>query len=113
MDLRSYCRLLRRRWLVLLCTFLVVGAALGGAGFLLPSVYTATAQMVFAPNLPPNATMETRHTAELYLAGRMKTYAQVVTTDSVLQPVIDSLGSVSRCPNSSRLWRSRSRRTPR
>jgi capsular exopolysaccharide synthesis family protein len=91
MDLRSYCRMLRRRWVVLLGTFLLVGAALGGAGFLIPSVYTATAQMVFAPNLPADATMETRHTAELYLAGRMKTYAQVVTTDSVLQPVIDNL----------------------
>ena len=91
MDLRSYCRLLRRRLLVLLWTFLLVGAALGGAGFLIPSAYTATVQMVFSPNLPADATVETRQTAELYLSARMKTYAQVVTTDPVLQPVIDNL----------------------
>ena len=35
--------------------------------------------------------METRQDAELYLADRMKTYAQLVTTNQVLQPVIDSL----------------------
>ncbi|KUH68557.1 hypothetical protein AU184_04175 [Mycolicibacterium novocastrense] len=92
MDLRSYCRLLRRRWLVLLGTFFLVAAALGGAGFLLPSTYTATVQMVFTPNLPPDSSMETRQIAGLYLASRMKTYAQVVTTDPVLQPVIDNLG---------------------
>lgn len=92
MDLRSYCRLLQRRRLVLLWTFLLVGAALGAVGFLIPSTYTATVKMVFTPNLPANAGVETRQTAELYLSARIKTYAQVVTTDPVLQPVIDNLG---------------------
>lgn len=91
MDLRSYCRLLLRRRQVLLLTFLLVGATLGGAGFLIPASYTATVQMLFTPNLPANAEVETRQTAQLYLAARMKTYAQVVTTDPVLQPVIDNL----------------------
>lgn len=91
MDLRRYCRMLRQRWPLLLGTFLLVGATLGGAGFLIPSTYTATVQMVFTPNLPADATVETRQTAEMYLAARMKTYAQVVTTDPVLQPVIDNL----------------------
>jgi polysaccharide biosynthesis transport protein len=90
MDLRSYCRVLRRRWLVLLGTFILVVAALGGGSFLLPAAYTATVQMVFTPNLPPDSTVETRQIAELYLAARMKTYAQLVTTDPVLQPVIDN-----------------------
>lgn len=91
MDLRSYCRLLQRRWLVIVCTFLLVGVALVGAGFLIPKAYTATVQMVCSPDLPSDATMETRQLAGVYMAARMETYAQVVTTDAVLQPVIGGL----------------------
>lgn len=91
MDLRSYCRLLLRRWPVLLGTFLLVGAAVAGVGFLIPSTYTTNVRIVFSANLPVDTTMETRRDAELYLAGRMPTYAEVVTTNGVLQPVIDVL----------------------
>lgn len=91
MDLRSYCRLLMRRWPVLLTVFLVVGAALAGAGFLIPSTYTANARIVFAPKLSGFVSMGTRQEAQTYVADRMKTYAQLVTTNRVLQPVIDSL----------------------
>ena len=91
MDLRSYCRLLARRWRLLLMVFLLVGAALVGAGFLIPKTYTSNVRIVVVPKLSPYAGMEVRQTAESYLADRMKTYAQLVTTNQVLQPVIDSL----------------------
>ncbi|WP_431234902.1 polysaccharide biosynthesis tyrosine autokinase [Mycolicibacterium psychrotolerans] len=71
--------------------FFLVGAAVAGVGFLVPETFTANARIVFAPNLSVDTEMQTRQVAELYLADRMKTYAQVVTTNQVLQPVIDSL----------------------
>lgn len=80
-----------RRWPVLVSVFFLVGAAVAGVGFLVPETYTANARIVFAPNLSVDTEMQTRQVAELYLADRMKTYAQVVTTNQVLQPVIDSL----------------------
>ncbi|WP_264028631.1 polysaccharide biosynthesis tyrosine autokinase [Mycolicibacterium aichiense] len=91
MDLRSYCRVLVRRWPVLMSVFVLVGAAVAGVGFLVPETFTANARIVFTPNLSVDTEMQTRQVAQLYLADRMKTYAQVVTTNQVLQPVIDSL----------------------
>jgi capsular exopolysaccharide synthesis family protein len=83
--------MLTRRWPVLMSVFFVVGAAALGVGFLVPETYTANARIVFAPNLSVETEMQTRQVAELYLADRMKTYAQLVTTNQVMQPVIDSL----------------------
>ncbi len=83
--------MLARRWLVLVSVFVVVGAALVGATLLIPSTYTTDVRIVFAPNLSAATEIETRNTTETYLGNRMKTYAQLVTTDQVLQPVIDSL----------------------
>ncbi|WP_422742543.1 polysaccharide biosynthesis tyrosine autokinase [Mycobacterium sp. WMMD1722] len=92
MDLRSYSSRLLRRWRVFLVVFVVVGAALTGAGFLVPVSYEASVRVVVAPNLAPGTPIETRQIADLYLTSRMKTYAQLATTNQVLQPVIDSLG---------------------
>ncbi len=100
MDLRSYFRRLLRRWPVLLTVFVLVGAALAGAGFFIPATYTSSVRMVFAPpNLSVTTGMETRQVADLYLTSRMKTYAQLVTTNQVLQPVIDSLGLGTTVPD--------------
>lgn len=71
--------------------FVLVAAAVAGVGFLIPETFTANARIVFTPNLSVETEMQTRQVAQLYLADRMKTYAQVVTTNQVLQPVIDSL----------------------
>lgn len=72
-------------------TFLLVGAALAGAGFLIPTAYTTNVRIVFAPNLSASTAIETRQISDTYLTSRMNTYAQLVTTNEVLQPVIDSL----------------------
>ena len=80
-----------RRWQVLLSVFFLVGVAGVVGGFLLPTAYTANVRIVFTPNLSANTDVATRQVAGLYLTDRMKTYAQLVTTDQILQPVIDSL----------------------
>ncbi len=91
MDLRSYGRLLMRRRSVLASVFLLVLANAVVLGFLLPTVYTADTRMVLSARIPANASVEARLAAQQYLMDRMKTYAQLVTSDQVLQPVIDSL----------------------
>lgn len=92
MDLRSYGRMLALRWPVLVSVFIVVGAVLAAAGLLLPTVYTTTVRIVFTSNLSPDTEMTTRQISDLYLTSRLKTYAELVTTNQVMQPVIDSLG---------------------
>ncbi|MDG4665370.1 polysaccharide biosynthesis tyrosine autokinase [Mycobacterium sp. 236(2023)] len=92
MDLRSYGRMLLQRWPVLVSVFLVVGAVLAAASFMLPSVYTTSVRIVFTSNLSTDTEMTTRQISDLYLNSRLKTYAELVTTNQVLQPVIDSLG---------------------
>ncbi|WP_197497326.1 YveK family protein [Mycobacterium sp. 852013-51886_SCH5428379] len=92
MDLLSYWRRLLRRWPVFVSVFLVVAAGLTGVGLLIPPSYDATVRIVFTPNLSADTPMGTRQIADLYLTSRMKTYAEVVTTNEVLQPVIDSIG---------------------
>ncbi len=99
MDLRGYCRLLLRRWRVLLLVFVLVGGLLAGAGFLIPTAYTANIRLAFVPNISPFSTIEARQGAQSYIAERMKTYAQLVTTTQVLQPVIDSVGLGVRVPD--------------
>ncbi|TXI40748.1 MAG: hypothetical protein E6Q57_18440 [Mycobacterium sp.] len=99
MDLRGYSRLLLRRWRVLLLVFVLVGGLLAGAGFLIPTAYTANIRLVFVPNISPYSTIEARQGAQSYITDRMKTYAQLVTTTQVLQPVIDSVGLGVRVPD--------------
>ncbi|NTY61053.1 polysaccharide biosynthesis tyrosine autokinase [Mycolicibacterium sphagni] len=99
MDLRSYGRTLTRRWRVMLTVFLLLGATLVGASFLIPATYKANVRIVFAPNLSSDTPMETRQIADLYVTSRMKTYAQLVTTNQVLQPVIDSLNLNTAVPD--------------
>ena len=99
MDLRGYCRLLLRRWRVLLLVFVLVGGLLAGAGFLIPTAYTANIRLAFVPNISPSRPSKPRQGAQSYIAERMKTYAQLVTTTQVLQPVIDSVGLGVRVPD--------------
>lgn len=91
MDLRSYIRLLLRRWPVFVVVTVVVGALVGGASFLIPPQYESAARVVFSPELTGDVTPEQRSVATTYVSSRMKTYAQAVTTTSVLGPVITAL----------------------
>ena len=91
MDLRAYVRLLLRRWLVFVVAGVLVFAVIGGASFLIPSVYTATAKAVVSARLDSTADMDQRRVAATYVLERMTTYAQAVATESVLAPVVASL----------------------
>src|SRR3954466_1469194 len=91
MDLRDYARTLRKRWLLIaLCTILG-GAAAFGVSALSTPVYEAQTQLFVS------ATSTTDNLADTAQGGsftqqRVKSYAQIVTTPKVLDPVIQQLG---------------------
>ncbi|HCJ50105.1 MAG TPA: hypothetical protein DHW40_12385 [Microbacterium sp.] len=89
MDLRSYVKLLLRRWPVFVVTVIVVGGAIGGASFFIPPVYSATSTLTFAPVLGSETTIDERRSSTFYVVERMATYAQTVSTTEILDPVID------------------------
>lgn len=90
MDLRSYVRLLLRRWPVFVIAFVVVAGSIGAASFFVPAVYTTTASLSFSTATERDATIEARRTGAGYIRERIPTYAQLVTTSTVLEPVIAS-----------------------
>lgn len=92
MDLRSYMRLLIRRWPVFVIVTIVVGGLLGGASFLIKPVYTAETEVLFSPQTDSDSTTDERRLGALYVSERIANYAALVTSESVVEPVIRSLG---------------------
>lgn len=98
MDLRSYMRLLARRWPVFVITTVLVGGLLGGASFLIPPVYTAEAQVMFSARVASDATLDERRVGAMYVDERVRGYAAMVSTEEVLRPVIRDLSLETTVP---------------
>jgi len=85
-DLRDYIRLLRRRWkLIVLCTFLGLGAA-AGATAAQPKVYTATFQFFVSAQDTSSASnpgISGAYTGGLFTQQRVKSYAGVLVSPRV------------------------------
>lgn len=91
MELRDYLRLLRRRWLVIaLLTVLGIGGALGFSVTVTPE-YSARAQVFVSLRGGADSTGDLLQGANFTLR-QVRSYVQIVTTPSVLQPVIEELG---------------------
>jgi capsular exopolysaccharide synthesis family protein len=89
MDIHEYLWILRKRWKVV-AVFLLLGVSVAtGVSLAVAPQYAATAELFIAIRQSDNV-------ADLYQGGsflqqRVKSYAKVVTTSRVLQPVIDQL----------------------
>ncbi|WP_300683261.1 polysaccharide biosynthesis tyrosine autokinase [Nocardioides sp.] len=103
MDLREYLLLLLRRWQFFVGTVVIVGGALMAASFSIPATYQATASVYVradpekaAASLGADSSGESGATqmqkADLVATERVKAYAMVVTSESVITPVISELG---------------------
>ena len=91
MDLRSYLPLLVRRWPIFLIVTIVVGGLLGGASFLIPPVYTAKTEILISARPDADTTVDERRLGAQYVSERVSNYASLVTTETVMSPVIESL----------------------
>lgn len=90
MQLQDYLNTLRHRWFTValtIVTFLVLGAALIASS---TPTYSATAELFVAPGSRPG--VDEALQGSRFYENRVKTYALIVDSTIVLEPVIEQLG---------------------
>ena len=90
MELRDYLTVLRKYWLSIVAITIVGVAAAAGVSLLTKPVYTA--QTVVYLSVRGGDSASDLMQGANYASNQVRSYAQVVTTPAVLQPVIDELG---------------------
>ena len=93
MTIGDLLKILRRRWIPALITFVVIVAAAVGYLATATRMYTATSQ-VFASYTSnsddsENSQLSQMSTASTYLSKQIASYSSLAESDAVLQPVID------------------------
>ncbi len=90
MELRDYARVLRGRWKIflgcVLAGLLVAGISLA----VMPRTYASRAEIFVAPRV--GSTGADLNQGTNFVLSRVKSYVQIITSEVVLQPVIDQLG---------------------
>lgn len=90
MELRDYVNVLRQRWIWVIVGVLAGVVCAASITVATPRQYTSSTQLFFATtSAQSNSDISQGST---YAQQQMKSYAQVATSPSVLQPVIDKLG---------------------
>lgn len=90
MELRDYIRVLRKRWLlVTLITVLCLAGATAATSLMTPK-YEAKTQLFVSTQASDDASQLLQGSS--FSQQRVKSYADIVTSPRVLQPVIDQLG---------------------
>jgi succinoglycan biosynthesis transport protein ExoP len=91
-DLRDYLRILRLRWrLITLCTVLAVAAAVGATLATTP-VYMASAQLFVSTATTAEGSISGLQQGGQFAQQRVKSYADIVDSPPVTEPVSDQLG---------------------
>ena len=90
MELKDYFRVIRKRWQIIVAVILVVVAGAALATALSPRVYEATTRLFVSTSgsSDSNALLSGSN----FTQQRVKSYADVITTPNVLDPVIATLG---------------------
>ena len=89
MELKDYIRIIRKRWRIIIAAMLVVLAGAALATALSPKVYEAKTQL-FVSTSGGNDTSALLQGSN-FTQQRVKSYADVITTPKVLDPVIATL----------------------
>jgi tyrosine-protein kinase len=91
-DLRDYARTLRKHWL-LITALAAVGAAAGLVVSLLTTpMYEARTQLFVSASSSDSSGVTDVYQGSLFSQQRVKSYAQIVNSPRILQPVINELG---------------------
>jgi capsular exopolysaccharide synthesis family protein len=88
-ELRDYIQIVRRNWILIVAITLAGVLAAGGASLLMTPKYTASTSVFFA--IQSTGSTSDISQGATYVQNQVNTFAQVVTTDKVLQPVINDL----------------------
>lgn len=90
MELSDYLRILRRNWLTIVaCSLLGLGGA-ASASILVKPTYTAQTKLFVA--IQSSGSISDLQQGNTFSQARVQSYVETVSTPSVLQPAIDSLG---------------------
>ncbi len=90
MELTDYLSILRTYWVSMVAVFLVGIAAAAGITLTMKPVYTASTAIFLT--VQSGDTAGELNSGSSYAENQVRSYAQVVTSPVVLQPVIDKLG---------------------
>lgn len=87
-------RIVRKHIVVGIITFVVVFAAVCAYTFLVPPKYSATSQVfaTYSDSSVQDNNISNINSASTYITNQIQSYPTLVTTESVLKPVIDDLG---------------------
>jgi polysaccharide biosynthesis transport protein len=88
-ELRQYFDILRRRWLSIVVTALLILALASLTTLAMPKMYTATTRIFFAV---AGESVSDLAQGSTFAERQMSSYAQVATSPMVLEPVIQRLG---------------------
>jgi len=91
-EIRDYLEIIRRSWLLIAGLALLGVVVAGGASFLATPSYTSTTSVFVAVESSAASTSSDLSAGTTYVENQVTSFAQVATTDRVLQPVIDELG---------------------
>jgi capsular exopolysaccharide synthesis family protein len=89
-ELRDYIQIVRRSWILILAVTLVGIIAAGVASLAMKPTYTASTSVFFAIQ-STGGTANDLNSGATYVQNQVKSFAEVATTDRVLQEVIDDL----------------------
>lgn len=89
MELWDYVKVLRRRWVIVVATTLLAVLVAGLASVLATPMYRAQAQVFVSTQSSESASDLFQGSS--FAQQRVRSYADVVTTPKVLQPVVDEL----------------------
>ncbi|PJM78663.1 polysaccharide biosynthesis tyrosine autokinase [Bifidobacterium scaligerum] len=94
MTIADLLQILRKHFVSAIISFVVVFAAIAAVTFIMPPKYTATAEVLATYTGPSGQEQSTNDMSSgtNYLNTQIKTYPELVKTESVLKPVIDDLG---------------------
>ncbi|MDF2048837.1 polysaccharide biosynthesis tyrosine autokinase [Arthrobacter sp. Cr_A7] len=90
LDLRDYLRVLRRSWMLIAAVTLAGLLAGGAASITTKPTYTSQTQLFVATH--GSGSINELQAGNSFGQARVQSYVKTVTTPTVLQPVIDSLG---------------------
>lgn len=91
-ELRDYIRIVRKNWILIVAITLSALLIAGVASLLMRPIYTSTSSVFVSIQSSADSTSASDlNSGSTYVQNQVKSFAQVATTDKVLQPVIDSL----------------------
>jgi polysaccharide biosynthesis transport protein len=91
-DLRAYLAILAKRWMMIVSVFLIFVAIAVASILLVDPTYRATSQLFVSTQISTGNVNQELSQSSNFSSDRVKSYTQLITSPTVLDPVIAELG---------------------